>query len=79
MKKLRPRSQPRSRPVSSLDEALDSCTHISTLAGLLGACGKARTTEKLEVELVAAAGWMIFDETQRLRKLLSEVRHQGQV
>jgi hypothetical protein len=57
-----------------MDQALDRCRNIATLARLLWASGHHRRAEPLAADLATDTGKLILRETRHLEALLGTMR-----
>lgn len=76
MKKPRSRRRSRSAQIpDALDQALDRCHNIATLARLLWASGHHRRAEPLAADLATDTGKLILRELRQLETLLPSLQH----
>jgi len=66
--------RPRFSRMATVDQALNHCANIRTLAHLLEASGSTGGAVCLEPEVVSNAGWLIKEEAACLRELVRQLR-----
>ena len=57
-----------------LEQALNRCDHLNTLAGLLEASGSAAAPEALDYSLIAPTGRMMIGEISELQKIINQLQ-----
>lgn len=72
MKKSRA-SKSKPSALAALDQTFDCCRRIETLAHLLETCDRLEKHYALNPHLIGHAGFMIAEETTRLRRWLGKV------
>lgn len=57
-----------------LEQALNRCDNLNTLAGLLEAGGAAAAPEALDYSLIAPTGRMMIGEVSELQKIIKQLQ-----
>lgn len=63
-----------SDPEDLLEQALNRCDNLNTLAGLLEAGGAAAAPEALDYSLIAPTGRMMITEVALLQKIIKQLQ-----
>lgn len=69
------KSHPSSDNEDLLEQALNRCDHLNTLAGLLEAGGSAAAPEALDYSLIAPTGRMMINEVSALQKIIKQLHN----